>query len=386
MSKLICPYCFEKLDESKIEYRCYNIKTTHTNKGEDKQDHFAFKKEDVGYSNGMYICPDCGVGVVRYCPDCSNRLPDIGSKKLLPIAMCGVRGSGKTHYVASVIGKIYSTCSDHNISVRPNSENDLKNYNELKKDFEHSEDHVIESTQLKDVPSIIFRYESKKKGFLGSVKKVDFVISFVDAAGEIFENENKLMANGAYIANSSMIILVLDPTNMKGVRDTLKRENIRFAGDNVDVDFNNSNENVLSRIINICKNRLKLSDSQIINIPIMIGFSKWDYIQQSSLIKKEFFSLEGNSVISNGKSLFSETAFNNNSRIIEAFINQFEGEKNFINMLNDNFQDVHYFAFSAYGSETYINEQGYEEAPPISFKTAKHVEDPFFWLLNKKIF
>jgi hypothetical protein len=201
--------------------------------------------------------------------------------------------------------------------------------------------------------------------------------TFFDAAGENFENESIMRYVAPYISHSSAIILLLDPTKIERVKNVLDEEKNGknpqgqgrpVAGKTVSISY----EDILENTVKVIHNHTKTSG--IIKIPLAVGFSKWDLIENSETLRPdESCILKPSPHFAQG---FSKIDSDNVSNEIEALLSAW-GYSNFVSLVKKSFKTVRFFGFSAIGAD--VNPNG--TVPNI---VPKRVEDPFLWLLNEQ--
>ena len=173
-----------------------------------------------------------------------------------------------------------------------------------------------------------------------------------------------------YISHSSAIILLLDPTQIPYVNSTLRDENPKIKLR--DTDKNASYETILHNTIEVIHNHTRSTGR--IKIPLAVGSSKWDLIENSPQLRPD----EGSSILRPSPHFtkgFQKMDCDNVNYEIEGLLAAW-GYENFIITLKQNFTNVNFFAFSAIGAD--VDERG--NVPAV---VPKRVEDPFLWLLNE---
>lgn len=383
MSKIICPYCFEKFNQSEKQFRCVNKNSGECTREGDKEYSRYWRKlnveamprvikPDVSFykqiqnklrfgKKSEVLCPTCMTATKTICPFCHNELPfSIGQNREYIIALIGAKQAGKSHYIAILINQ-FKGIVGHNFGcdLQWKTEETKDRYNKefLEPLFEKKE--IIQGTisaEAERKHPLIYEINRQKRSITG-------LMVFFDTAGEDLDNIDTMRTEINYITNSSGIILLLDPLQIPAVRDRLSKDSILPEEQTNPVD-------IVIRVINLIRERNNLPKRQLINIPIALAFSKIDALRSilppdSSLNRAS--THDGKFDIDDSELVSSE---------IQAYLHEWIGPE-LNNLVENNFKHFSYFGLSALGSNPDVNGKLIEEISP--FRT----EDPFLWLLWK---
>ena len=377
----VCPYCYNKFPASKIEWRCSSGSCTKPENLEedgkyseyhDIQGAAARKLPHIIPAakprNGFVRCDKCGEYTnVMICPECHSILPKTDENIIVSIV--GAPSAGKSYFVGTLLKQLNEKLSAFSCGMQFTTAEAREMYeNKFERNFERG------------VPIPATKPPAENMNIVGAnlpilcdltdkrLKKRTF--TFFDAAGENFEDESIMRYVAPYISHSSAIILLLDPTQIPYVNNALSEENprIRFRDPKDSVSY----ESILTNTIDVIHQHTRSSGR--IRIPLAVGFSKWDLIENSPMLRPDENSaiLRPSPHFSRG---FQKIDCLNVSLEIEGLLAAW-GCQNFTVRVKQNFTKVNFFAFSAIGASA--DERG--NVPNI---VPKRVEDPFLWLLNE---
>ena len=377
----VCPYCYNKISASKLEWRCDSGRCKAPDKLEEDTRfseyhdvHGAAARRmphiinDPKPKNGFVVCDKCGDNSnMRICPVCHSALPKTDDNIIISIV--GASGAGKSYFVGTLLKQLRAKLNAFSCSIQFTTTEAREMYeNKFEKNF------------AQGVPIPATKPPADNINIVGAnlpilcdltdrrLKKRTF--TFFDAAGENFENESIMRYVAPYISHSSAIILLLDPTQIPYVNSTLRDENPKIKLR--DTDKNASYETILHNTIEVIHNHTRSTGR--IKIPLAVGFSKWDLIENSPQLRPD----EGSSILRPSPHFtkgFQKMDCDNVNYEIEGLLAAW-GYENFIITLKQNFTNVNFFAFSAIGAD--VDERG--NVPAV---VPKRVEDPFLWLLNE---
>lgn len=386
MGKVICPFCFEEIKPQNIKFRCSNVTkkidgsflcglepdeklAVYRGLTTPVPQHKVFSKK---FSFGIPkegVCPDCGsVSRDRICPFCHNLLPNYyGETDNYMLAVIGAKETGKSHYIAVLIDYLINILTEtFMFSASAANDETSKRY---KEDFKKSiyEEHVIiPATQAASVNRSVKEpliYELKFHDEKTKLKKT-VTIAFFDTAGEDLNAEDTMSVVNKYIFNASGIVLLLDPLQLKGVRDSLP------VGTPLP-EINTEIETIVARTSRLIRKARGIKPKEKIGIPLAVAFTKIDAIMpllgSGSLLRNQgpHYNL----------GMFDVSDCRNVSDEMEALISQWAGH-GFLAQIESDFSFYSYFGLSALGCNP-------QESKVIDKVIPLRVEDPFLWLLWK---
>ncbi len=378
--KVLCPYCYNKYPRSKILWRCDSGKCKKSSELEEDTVYAEYhniinaaqKRMPHIITNGkpkkgFVKCDKCGEDTNKQiCPVCHSVLP--ATDENIIISVVGGPGSGKSYYVGTLLRQLIQYMSRFGCTIRMPQESrqlyedryerNFKEHTVLVKTMAPAENANIVGANL---PVLCNITDNKKTR----------TFTFFDAAGENFDDESIMRYVAPYISHSTAIILLLDPIQIPAVLNTLLTEDPNFVYKE-DKEKHSSYEDILMNTANVIHSHLKTKGQ--IDIPLAVGFSKWDLIENSPSLRPDGVITSPSPHFMNGA--FSEDDCDNVSSEIEGLLAHWEYQ-NFVTLAKQQFKTVKFFGFSAIGS----NIMSRTTAPNI---VSKRVEDPFLWLLHKK--
>lgn len=384
MAKIFtCPYCFEKSSLAAVKYRCQSspakcalepdavlsqhmgLRTPTLQKRviEKKKEKFSFKSMMGG--GAQVRCDQCEeISNTKICPRCHNELPHTLDKTgSFFFAIAGAPSSGKTHYIASLIIALRGRLG-HKFNCNLQALNDItiQTFNDVYKKPLY-EGKTIDKTQPGFKNPLHYSLS-----FLNGRNKISSTttMSFFDTAGENLSGKSQMAINNKYIYNSSGILLLIDPLQLRGVRAKINSNKIDLEAKTTDPII------ILESIINLIKSETNVSGK--IEIPIAIVFSKIDALDD---ILDEDNSLKYES---DHEGYFNLAEFNDVNNTIQDMLGEWQDDEDIINIARHNFSQYAFFGVSALGCHP-------GKSNVVTHLKPRRVEDPFLWLLyaNKLI-
>lgn len=383
MSKVVCPYCFETFDSSKVMFRCNNQKCQ---KSDDKELHQFWGNDQMETPcfNGprrlfgtpeSAKCPSCGeTTFLMICPHCHNRVPKqmVKSKGYI-ISIIGARSSGKTNYITTLINELMQRgyCLGDIGTVASNVANKPENNTQARyeRDFfniMYKNGKCPPQTAITDPRSRIpLIYEISQKG-----KKPLYLVIY-DTAGENFADPRNITANVKFLEQSDACIYLLDTFAVPYIHDKLKG---KYGLPDIELKFDRIVDNVIGHFE---EGDPKIKEAQY-KKPIALVFSKIDSILSNEELFRdtsiEGMSIERNSSFLDGSGVNLADMESVSDGIRGAL--HFWGEDNFINNIENHYKKVHYFGISALGGMPDRNGN-------ISNLRPYRVLDPLVWILHE---
>lgn len=386
MSKIVCPYCFNRFEQSDVEFRCNNV--GRCKKVEDKkltefwgstQVTGVHIKPSKGFLGSMLgkapesaKCPECGEkSFLTICPECHNRIPkEMVRKKGFIISIIGARSSGKTNYITTLINELMRHgCNLGDMGITAVNVTDDPKFNTQQR-YERDFFDILYRRKTCPPQTDINAQESKIPLIyeLSNPKKQSIYLVFYDTAGENFANIKNIAGNVKFLNESDAVIFLLDSFEIPYVHDKLGLRG------NVGLRYNVIVDNVLSHFR---EGDPKVRDSHF-SKPMALVFSKIDAILDNEE-KFEDTSIAGMSISNNSNFIYGDpvslTDFDSISASIQGALAAWD-ENNFIRNISNNYKNAKFFGISALGG-----------APDASNNVASikpyRVLDPLVWILHE---
>lgn len=395
MSQYVCPFCFNKADSDDVRFQCSNPGCTMRDRvraefeknapllpGENiERFPTVFKARPTGLFSRLFgahgpreaKCPQCDSRTsIRACPICHSPFPHgVDELSNMVIAIIGAKETGKSHYIAVLIHRIYELYDQFGWTLMAFDDETMKRYDEQFRKKLYVEKTVIPITQKArgntDVRKPLLYSLSLSRG--RSLKSI--TLAFFDTAGEDMNDETEMRRYTPYIYNAAGIILLLDPLQQRGLREQLAREKIESLPDNIKTDANTSVGNIINKTVNLIVTKRQLSRSKRIGIPLAVAFSKMDEFRD--VLGKEAPIFQP----TRHKGYFDKAEFGEIDGFVRNWVGHFD--RQFIQG-TQYFSDSAFFGVSALGARPDQNDHLAFEPRP------ERVEDPFLWLLWKNHF
>ncbi|MEF3310129.1 hypothetical protein PV433_14630 [Paenibacillus sp. GYB004] len=389
---IVCPFCFSKFNPDAVVFRAAH----HV---EDDQDYALQEDEALNKYRGRFnlspideieavidpiSIPDESkiysgkvlVGVndrygrvtrKRLCPNCHNELP-ITSGKVASniISIVGASQVGKSVYMTSLIHTLqHATASNFNAACIPLNAEISRRFRQNYEEPIFERGTMLEMTQKEEKQEpFIFQFVFKGEDV------APLTLVFFDVAGEIMTDRDLLDLYAAHIKNSSGILFMVDPLQIKTIRDRLLLNVGNQAG-----EFASRYDEPREVAITMFENFIGHQDKAKTDIPTAVVLTKSDMLQH---LKEE----DGEYIRSNSnvfrdvvhRQHLNMTEFENINGEIRRFLEKVD--RPFKDALDVYFTDTAYFAVSALGSN------------PVDRKITGvvnpwRVDEPFVWLLYK---
>lgn len=386
-SLVVCPFCFHRIDASRLWYQCLGRGSAECTKEVDKAREELTKSGLETYPSfpppegvtGPVKCPKCGGRTnLRACPDCHTALPsDFAESKSPMVGLVGAKGSGKTvlmtvlvKQLRDTIGKRYS--ADIRLATdNPDGHQGVSDYQANREaplfrggTLPPPTDALGTSARQHAAP-VLLRWRQETTGMMGRTSIKSTMLSFVDAAGEDM-NAVASTFTLQYLSICDGLIVILDPFALPGARAMLHLPDAAIKVDE-DVPLD-----VVANITEMLRVEHNLKKRQKISIPVAVVFTKIDAF---------FSSLDrGNPLMTTARAL---PAYDNpdGQAVHEnmlALMHRWNAQ-DIDTHIRLNYSDYRYFGVSALGAEP-----DYENAKVAAGGVRPHrVEDPVLWLLSK---
>jgi len=361
MSSILCPFCFEKVDKKKLEYRCKN--------------HPVPQPVPRLTGNNNPICPFCGRNVyLQVCPKCENEIPDqyIDAGNVL-FAVIGPKNVGKTQFTTVLVHELersFSTEFDVCLST------ETSEYTTSTK--ARNESMLYSTLEVIPETNSAVQGENATSPMIYTLgrgsNKVNLV--FYDTAGEDLNASDKMYNSTIhkYIANSTGIIFLVDPLQFDYVRNRISDK------DCLPNKIDTSIQEVLSRSCNIIRtvnDNLKKS----LKIKLAIVLTKIDVLTREPTNSQEeqiFFDSLSSVRANRDRGHYDAENFDKLNEEVERFVER-ATEGAFTQYVKNNFHKGYYryFVTSSLGQAPKDHHQLCIRPNPF------RIEDSMIWLLNE---
>ncbi|MGD0602841.1 MAG: hypothetical protein ABSA53_04465 [Streptosporangiaceae bacterium] len=380
----VCPFCFQRIDPSRLWYQCLGRGNTECKKEADEERKRLTKSTRETFPTfappdkvtGPASCPECGGRTnLRACPKCHTALPsDFADSKSPMIGLVGSKGSGKTvlmtvlvKQLKDVVGKRYDAAV-RLATDNPDGHQGLSDY-QANREAPLYKERVLPPTtnQLAargHAAPLLLRWQQETSR-LGRASVRSTLLSFIDTAGEDL-NDVTTTFTLKYLSVCDGLIVVLDPFALPGARARLNLPGAAInADDDAPLDVVNNITEMLKVDHNVKRNRK-------ITLPVAVVFTKIDAF---------FPALDRTNPIMTGAPRVAAYGNADGQAVHEhmlALLHEWNAQDIDTHM-RLNYTDFRYFGVSALGAEP-----DYETKTVAAGGVRPHrVEDPVLWLLAK---
>ncbi|KQO18576.1 TRAFAC clade GTPase domain-containing protein [Paenibacillus sp. Leaf72] len=389
---IVCPFCFSKFAPEDVVFRATHSREDDEDYalGEDEQlnryrERFGLDSvhdieavihpEDVPeekhlYAGEVLIGLNDRYGELtrrRLCPKCHNELPVTSGK--VPsniISIIGASQVGKSVYMTALIHTLQNTTADHfNAACMPLTAEISRKFRTNYEEPLFGRGDLLASTQKEKMQEpfifqFVFRDESKPP----------LTLVFFDVAGEGMVEEDYLGLHGQHIKNSSGILFMVDPLQIRSIREKLRINHGDKPG-----EWAPQYDEPRDVVLTMFKDFIAYQDNSKTDIPTAVVLTKSDMLH--ALKDEEGEYIKSNSNIFHNmvhRNYFNLTEFENIDGEMRRFIEKVD--RPFKGTMDVYFKDTAYYAVSALGSNP-VNQKMETVVSPI------RVDEPFIWLLYK---
>jgi GTPase SAR1 family protein len=380
----VCPFCFQRIDSSRLWFQCLGRGNTECKKSVDEARKKLTKSMRETYPTfpppekvtGPGKCPECGGKTnLRACPECHTALPsDFADSKSPMLGLVGSKGSGKTvlmtvlvKQLKDVVGKRYDAAI-RLATDNPDGHQGLSDY-QANREAPLYKERVLPPTTNAMVARghatpLLLRWQQETTR-MGRASVRSTLLSFIDTAGEDL-NDVSTTLTLQYLSVCDGLIVVLDPFALPGARARLQ---LPDAAINVDDD---APLDVVANITEMLKVEHNIRKRKKISIPVAVVFTKIDAF---------FPALDRGNPLMTGTPGIPGYSNADGQAVHEhmlALLHDWNAQDIDTHM-RFNYADFRYFGVSALGAEP-----NYEERKVAAGGVRPHrVEDPVLWLLSK---
>ena len=356
---IVCPYCLNHMKVFELVHAC-SVDSSHRRSGKRVADFLAL--------GGKCREPNCPGQYTRLlCPQNGDELPGNiaeydGYSRL---AITAPSGGGKTVLITTMLHEMFAHSMQLGLNIgamdSKTSQYYRKHFGEL---YEHHE--APEGNPRGYVPMQWYVQNTRR-----SSQNVTptYSLTIFDGAGESQSNPSD--AETRYIAEAKMLMLLIDPLKLYGIRKQLTDDEIRKGGgdpvkDQVDDRYT---ADFIDQLVSYIRVASRKTVRERLKIPVAVVLCKMDLLQR-------FFPAE--SVVYNPPPMTFGTFNDVDSQQVHAEIDAFiHSACPSLNMsFNMVFSNWRYFGVSSYGAQP-LGKQKLAEAPrPL------RVMDPLMWNLR----
>ena len=394
-----CPFCFETFGPHEIVFRCLNrlcperredpvyanarsnMQNIDGNVGSALMGNVidpssqADQRKPLLWERGTLprsaTCSFCGKESKTYlCPKCHFELPhDLERVRQLTIAIVGSRGGGKSFLIGSFVHGLETyLVSSMDMTVSMLDDDTQKRW---LRDFYLPIFHdktILPPNSPAEVDMRVRIPLILRLTRTGRLRNHSANLSLFDSSGEDMNNSLTISEHVRSILYADGLVFVIDPWQIRQVRDRLANPAIQPAK----IDAMSNPENLLDRLVGILEREKIVKPNAKIPIPLALVVTKIDTLTPL---------LDPSSILVNAGTHHHGL----NLKEIETVNEEMKGwlgrwlTPGFLKKVEQRFTSYSYFGVSALGEQR-------DPGPQLEVLDALRVEEPFFWLLYRNGF
>ncbi|WP_310551727.1 hypothetical protein [Paenibacillus glufosinatiresistens] len=389
---IVCPYCFAKFEPDEVVFRAAHSREDDENYAPSEDAVLNRYRERFGldgvddleaildpadipeeyrhYSDHVLTGLTDRYGVLtrrRLCPHCHNELPVTAGK--VPsniISIIGASQVGKSVYMTSLIHTLQHTTAGHfDAACMPLNAEISRKFRSLYEDPLFERGDLLASTQKEKMQEpFIFQFVFKDES------KPPLTLVFFDVAGEGMVDQDYLGLHGQHIKNSAGILFMVDPLQIRSIREKIRIN----LGDHPGA-FVSQYDEPRDVVLTMFGDFIAYQEKSRTEIPTAIVLAKSDMLH--SLKDEDGDYIKANSNVFNNyvhRGTLNLGEVDNIDGEIRRFIGKVD--RPFKDTMDVYFANTAYFAVSALGSNP-VGQRIEGVVSPI------RVDEPFLWLLYK---
>ncbi|MGW3942360.1 TRAFAC clade GTPase domain-containing protein [Streptomyces phaeochromogenes] len=395
MPTIVCPYCFTSDRDSRLAYRCLMARTGVRGvtpcAPETDGTWAAFTGVPAGGAaaqrgpcfdaprgprggRGRAPCPACRVGSpVRVCRHCHNDLPsDYCDQSSRIIALIGPKSAGKSTYVTVLAHELRNRVGrEFSAAVASMGSSTQQRYRAMEDDLYHRLllPGPTQPAAMRFNDPLIFRLSTPRPA-MGGLRDGSrhTALVFFDAAGEDLASAEAMDRYTAYLAAADGVILLVDPLQLRTVREQLADIDWRLP------PVETAPEQIAADLAAQLRGRRRGEGQGKVTTPLAVAITKSDvlrpWLPNGSLLGRP-------AVRAGAVDDADRLAVHQDTR---ALLDEWDGGL-LHRQLDRDFADFSLFCLSALGSPPPA------DAPsdaPKSGPRPLRVEDPLLWLLGRR--
>ncbi|MEK3725620.1 MULTISPECIES: TRAFAC clade GTPase domain-containing protein [Paenibacillus] len=386
---IVCPHCFSKFEPDEVVFRASHVKEHDDDfmLQEDRKladwrrkfnlsqvdmeaiiDPLTIPDENKTYIQNVLVAVTDRYGEEtrrRLCPDCHNELPiSAGKVPSNIISIVGASQVGKSVYMTSLIHTLQNTtASNFNAACMPLSAEISRKFRQNYHEPIFERGSMLQSTNPNEQQEpFIFQFVFKDE------REAPLTLVFFDVAGEGMVERDYLDIYAAHVKNSSGILFLVDPLQIRSIRDKARIHIGEEEG-----EFANRYDEPREVVISLFENFIAHQHNSKTDIPTAIVLTKSDML--THLMEEDSEYIRPNSNVFRNvvhKGFLNKTEFDNINGEISRFIEKVD--RPFKDAIDVYFKNTAFFAVSALGANP-VKSQITGVINPI------RVDEPFIWLL-----
>lgn len=265
---IICPYCLESVNINAIGRFCNICNHEYKPNARDAI------MQRMGRAIRCKSANCFGQYSTLRCPKCTHELPhDIAQyDKYVRFSVVAPSGAGKSVFITTMLEEAKKNRSLNFLITAMNRET-MDHHRECVRDI-YDRLQPVAATSAGEVIPMQWRFQDMNKATKTSVPP--YSITIFDGAGEDQENLDPVICR--YVSGSKMIMLLLDPTKLAGVRKQMTADEIDKAGGEKGSISREDTQAFVNGLINYLRMACGITTGKKIDIPVAVVFGKIDAV------------------------------------------------------------------------------------------------------------
>jgi hypothetical protein len=389
---IVCPYCFSKFHHEDVVFRAAHHRDDDEALALQEDELLNHYREKFGlaqideleaiiepamipdenkiYSDRVLMGVSDKYSVVtrkRLCPECHNELPVTAGKHPSNIvSIVGATSVGKSVYMTSLIHTLqHATANNFDAACIPLDNVISRRFRQTYEIPLFENGNLLQSTvKTNRQEPFIFQFVFKDES------RAPLTLVFFDVAGEGMTDQDYIKLHAAHIKNSAGILFLVDPMQIRAIREKLIYQMGEKPGEIV-----GQSDEPREVVISLFGDFIAHQENSKTSIPTAVVLTKSDLLHALKHEDGEYIRTNSN-VFRNvtHKGYLNLAEYENINGEVRRFLEKVDVP--FVNAMDVYFKDTSYFAVSALGSNP-VDQQVRGIISPI------RVDEPFIWLLYK---
>ncbi|WP_329561470.1 TRAFAC clade GTPase domain-containing protein [Kitasatospora sp. NBC_01266] len=395
MTDVVCPYCFTRDNASRLQYRCLmssvgvrgsspcgpepdDVWATFTGRAASGGNQRAALRGPLfdppgrlGARKGRAACPNCGVTTpVRACRTCHSDLPtDYCDQQSRIIALVGPKTAGKSTATTVLVHELRGRAGrPFGAALPAMGASTQARFQEMEEDLYDGLrlPAPTQSAAMSFNDPLMFRLSLPRPGLRGDGSRHTSLV-FFDAAGENLASAEAMDRYTAYLAAADGIILMVDPLQLRTVRDLLAEQGRHLP------DIEAPPVQIVADLAEQLRGHRRGNSQGRVSTPLAVALTKSDELRT---VLPPGSPVATNATHTGGK--LDEADRLGVHHEVRALLEDWDGGALY-RQLDRDFQTFSLFALSALGAPP---PAGAPADAPKQGPQPVRVEDPLFWLLG----
>lgn len=212
------------------------------------------------------------------CRKCNHILPPSFDQfnKYMRLAIVAPSGAGKTVFITTMLEEMYANSRMLGLNVSPLDE-ETADYHAQNVSQLYNDKRTLPGTPAGVIMPLQLKIQNTKME-QGNIVPT-YSLTIFDGAGEDQVNVNDRI--GRYITEAKMILLLLDPTKLYGVRSVMTEDEIiKSGGSPNDSITHSTTQDFINKIINYIKATGGININRKLETPVAVTFAKMDILRR----------------------------------------------------------------------------------------------------------